>query len=349
MYVIIYLGYYPNISADQLKAVNDLYNLLQKSNLEINIDEENEFFKLLRFLRARKFNVAKSFDLLKNDVEWRQQSNRTNLRNENAVDVLGCPVESVAKYFPAWIQGNDKQLRPVSYRQFGKFEIWNVLKSTSLENLLRFHAWETEQALRLMYKNGTEKGYNIETFVVVVDAAGWKMKLATGNVYLQILVDYLANFQYCLGDAYTFIKGMASTDSDHYPERLGMLVVINAPSMLSVAWKIVKGFLDDVTKAKIKIFSSQKDWQKVLFQAIDRDQIPEMYGGTAPNPDLEAAINLMNPEESETTNEEEQLDSSFVDNEDVDVELKGKASDNDEALESTTEELSTVDIATTES
>ena len=34
---------------------------------------------------------------------------------------------------------------------------------------------------------------------------------------------------------------MVSTDSDHYPERLGQLVLINAPSVLSIAWRVIQG------------------------------------------------------------------------------------------------------------
>jgi len=89
-------------------------------------------------------------------------------------------------------------MRPVSYRQFGHFEIWNVLKLTSLQKLIRFHSWEAEQALRVMNNSSKDTGYNIETFVLIIDAAGWSMKLATS-------------------DAFAFIKGMVSTDADHYP------------------------------------------------------------------------------------------------------------------------------------
>lgn len=46
---------------------------------------------------------------------------------------------------------------------------------------------------------------------------------------------------------------MAITDSDHYPERLGTMIIINAPSVLSFAWRIIQGFLDAVTKEKINI------------------------------------------------------------------------------------------------
>ena len=57
-----------------------------------------------------------------------------------------------------------------------------------MERLIRFHAWESEQALRGMEERSDSSGYNIETFVIVIDAAGWSMKLATS-------------------DAFTFIKG----------------------------------------------------------------------------------------------------------------------------------------------
>jgi CRAL/TRIO domain len=86
------------------------------------------------------------------------------------------------------LAGYDKQHRPISWRKFGKFEIWNILKLTSMQQLINFHAWESEQLLRLMYTRSKETGCNIETFTVVIDASGWRLSQATG-------------------DAYTFIKG----------------------------------------------------------------------------------------------------------------------------------------------
>jgi CRAL/TRIO domain len=84
--------------------------------------------------------------------------------------------------------GFDKQNRPISWRKFGQFEIWNILKLTSMQQLINFHAWESEQLLRLMHDKSKETGSNIETFTVVVDASGWAISQATG-------------------DAFTFIKG----------------------------------------------------------------------------------------------------------------------------------------------
>lgn len=270
-------GYYPNITPEQLEAASNLSALIEQSNLRFHYGRENEFLKLLRFLRARKFNVQLAFKMVHEDVKWRSENNRLNLQLESADEVLGCDLGKMYQYFPTWIQGVDKQLRPVSYRQFGKFEVWNVLKLTTMERLLRFHAWETEQALRYMYQQSAKTHYNIETFVIVIDAAGWGISLATR-------------------DAFTFIQGMAKTDSDHYPERLGTLIVINAPPMLAAAWRIVQGFLDDVTKAKVRIISGTRDeWLPVLMEHIDQSEIPQQYGGFAPDPTPEEAIRNMNP------------------------------------------------------
>ena len=74
------------------------------------------------------------------------------------------------------------------------------------------------------------------------------------------------------------------------------MLLINAPSVLSFAWRVIQTFLDDVQKAKIKIMGSDpKEWQPVLFDLIDRDQVPQIYGGFAPDPTPESAFASMNP------------------------------------------------------
>jgi CRAL/TRIO domain/CRAL/TRIO, N-terminal domain len=268
-------GYYPNVSPEQQKCVVALRGLIETNALSCFEDEENEYLKMLRFLRARKFDVQKAYTMLAADVAWR--SDKKDLRHSTSADILGCDSAAMYTYFPTWMYGFDKQQRPVSWRQFGKFEINKVLKLTTMDKLIRFHGWETEQAVRKMHEQSKATSYNIETFVLVVDAAGWHLSLATS-------------------DAFTFIKGMASTDSDHYPERLGTMLLINAPSVLSFAWRVIQAFLDDVTKAKIRIMGTDpKEWQPVLFDLIDRENVPEMYGGLAPNPTPETAFASMDP------------------------------------------------------
>ena len=273
-------GYYPNISAKQLQVVTALKQLCAEHGLDIREEKELEFLKLLRFCRARNFDLQKAFSMLKADVEWRQSLK--DLRWMTAQEVLQCDMARVYRYFPSWVAGRDKQLRPIAWRKFGLLEMWEITKMTTVENLIRFHAWEGEQAIRLMYEGAEASGYNIETFLIVIDAAHWHVGLATS-------------------DAYKFIKGMVTTDSDHFPERLGACIIINAPAMLSLAWRIIVTFLDDVTRRKVNILSHRSEWLPALLGLIDEDQIPRQYGGTHPDPDPATAFDSMNPPPRETS------------------------------------------------
>ena len=40
-------------------------------------------------------------------------------------------------------------------------------------------------------------------------------------------------------------------DQDHYPERLGVIVVVNAPRVISIVWNFIKKYLDPVTREKV--------------------------------------------------------------------------------------------------
>jgi acetolactate synthase regulatory subunit len=194
--------------------------LIKSEDLKFNVDEELEFLKVLRFLRARKFDIDTTMEMIRDDVKWRSENNRLTLQSQTAFEALNCDLEDVYEYFPTYhmtnkgIQGCDKQSRPIAWRQFGKFEIWNILKLTSMDCIMNFHAWESEQLLKLMHDKSTSMNINVETFTVIVDASGWTMNMSTSNL--------------------AFFKGIAAIDGNHYPERLGRCVIINAPRML--AW-----------------------------------------------------------------------------------------------------------------
>ena len=58
-----------------------------------------------------------------------------------------------------------------------------ALKVITLEELTRYHVWELEQLLRIMSVKSLLTGVNIETFIVVVDVAGWSITQATRDTY----------------------------------------------------------------------------------------------------------------------------------------------------------------------
>ena len=99
-----------------------------------------------------------------------------------------------------------------------------------------------------------------------MDAAGWHVGLADRT-------------------AMRFLKSMAELDANHYPERLAHIIVLNAPSMLAGAWRVIRGWLDEVTRDKVDIISSAELASARLDGLIDPSQRPALYGGTQPTPD----------------------------------------------------------------
>ena len=64
---------------------------------------------------------------------------------------------------------------------------------------------------------------------------------------------------------------------DYYPETMGNLFIVNAPMLFSGIWKICKGFLDEVTRKKIKILGGT--FLPTLLQHADEESIPSFLGG----------------------------------------------------------------------
>lgn len=65
---------------------------------------------------------------------------------------------------------------------------------------------------------------------------------------------------------YSFVNIASKMCQDSYPEILGQMFIINTPMLFSGVWAIVKPWLDDKTKAKIKILGS--NYKKTLLEYV---------------------------------------------------------------------------------
>mgnify|MGYP003330170983 CR=1 FL=1 len=58
---------------------------------------------------------------------------------------------------------------------------------------------------------------------------------------------------------------------------MGNLFIVNAPFLFAGVWSIIKGFIDEKTRAKIKIIGS--GWQATLKEHVDIEKLPTFLGG----------------------------------------------------------------------
>ena len=255
-------GHYPNLSSAQRDGLQQIKAKLKAAALVLSSSLEDENLRLLRFLRAKKVDVNEAFSMIRGHVAWETEEEYAELQRLGFRQVLRCDVSALYDICPWWFQGVDKQARPILWGEAGGLEVWRVLQLTPLHDVVRLFMWGCAQLEHRLAKQCSRTGCNIDTAVVIIDVTGWNLGLATK-------------------EAFALIQAVADAASRHFPERLGQLIVINAPSVLSFAWKVISGFLDQVTCSKVQIFNHSDEWGPVLRELADSGQLPCRYGGSA--------------------------------------------------------------------
>lgn len=75
-------------------------------------------------------------------------------------------------------------------------------------------------------------------------------------------------------------KETAHVLQEHYPERLGIAVLYDAPKIFEPFYKVVKPFLEPKTANKVKfVYSDDANTKKVLEELFDMDQLEPVFGG----------------------------------------------------------------------
>lgn len=53
-----------------------------------------------------------------------------------------------------------------------------------------------------------------------------------------------------------FVKTASKISQDNYPEMMGKMFIINSPLVFKTVWAVIKGWIDEKTRAKIEILGS---------------------------------------------------------------------------------------------
>ncbi|KAF3077758.1 hypothetical protein TWF102_005038 [Orbilia oligospora] len=206
---------------------------------------------LLRFLRARKWDVEKALVMMVSTMHWRGQEVYVEdiAREGEATAFAAEKTDKTAEGFmkqlrmgKSYIHGTDKEERPVCYVNV---RLHKAADQTP-ESLERYTIYLIETT-RLMLKQP------VDTAAIVFDMTGFGM----------------ANMDY------TPVKFMIKCFEAHYPECLGICLVHNAPWIFQGIWKIIRGWLDPVVASKVHFTTKTTD----LTEFISLAQLPKSLGG----------------------------------------------------------------------
>ncbi|THD26940.1 SEC14 protein 2 [Fasciola hepatica] len=232
----------------------ELVSSLRSCVSDVNRPECSSKETLVRWLRARNWNVLEAEKMLRSHIKWRL---------ENEVDTIltwfKVP-EVIEKYFPGGICGHDKLGRPLFIAPVGCLDPKSFLKCVTRTEFLQSRVYELERVMKVVLPTAAaEAGRPIEQLSVIMDMQGLGLKHMSPSLL-------------------TIVSESVTVLESNYPEVLGTCFVVNAPPLFSRLYAFVKPLLSRETQEKIQILDG--NYQETLLQYFDASNLPAVYGGT---------------------------------------------------------------------
>ncbi|XP_062079114.1 phosphatidylinositol/phosphatidylcholine transfer protein SFH13-like [Humulus lupulus] len=217
----------------------------------------DDYYTLLRFLKARDFNIEKTIQMWEEMLNWRKEYGTDTILEDFEFEEL----EEVLQYYPQGYHGVDKEGRPVYIERLGKAHPSKLMRITTIERYLKYHVQEFEKAIQ-------------EKFPACSIAA--KRQICSTTTILDVNGLGVKNFT---RTAANLLAAMTKIDNSYYPETLHRMYIVNAgPGFKKMLWPAAQKFLDAKTIGKIQVLEPKSLCK--LFEVIDSSELPDFLGGS---------------------------------------------------------------------
>eukprot|EP00388_Colpodella_angusta_P005779 GDKJ01017634.1.p1 GENE.GDKJ01017634.1~~GDKJ01017634.1.p1 ORF type:complete len:306 (+),score=67.83 GDKJ01017634.1:12-929(+) len=213
---------------------------------------------LLRFCRAREFDFDAICVMLDAHLLWEEQNIANGLWNKTYPELRDC-----LDLYPHGYHGCAITGEPVFLQRIGKADLSKLLKKQPIEYFVEASAQNYERTLALRLPAcSIEQGHAIDQIVTILDLKG--MGIFSFNATVREV-----------------LKKLNDVGSNHYPELLKKLILVNTPTSFSVVLQFLKLILPERTLGKILVLYSMKDEheRKKLQEWVSPDQLPDFLGG----------------------------------------------------------------------
>ncbi|CAK9180720.1 unnamed protein product [Ilex paraguariensis] len=251
----------PSVSIEDVRDAKEecaVYDLRQKLfDRDLLPARHDDYHTLLRFLKARDFNIEKTIQMWEEMLNWRKDYGIDTILEDFEFEEL----EEVLQYYPQGYHGVDREGRPVYIEKLGQAYPSKLMRTTTIDRYLKYHVQEFERALH-------------EKFPACSIAA--KRQICSSTTILDVQGLGVKNFT---PTAAGLLSSMAKIDNNYYPETLHKMFIVNAgPGFKKMLWPAAQKFLDAKTIAKIQVLEPK--YLGKLLEAIDPSQLPDFLGGS---------------------------------------------------------------------
>ena len=252
-----YSGFPDDCSPEQLEALAKFRTEVRNQGCT---DPPYDDPYLLRFLRARKFDLPKTLLMWNNFIKWRKENNVDEILAKEFPEI-----PEAKKYYPHGYFRTDKLGRPIYIERIGHLKFDPLVKTIPLEKLQLYFVQSYERLIFEIFPACSRAtGKRVEQTCYIIDLKGAGMKMFSSKMR-------------------EIINLASKIGQDYYPEILGSMFIINAPMFFSGIWSVIKVFLDEKTVKKINILGSS--YQKELDKYIAPENLPDFLGGKVTSQD----------------------------------------------------------------
>ncbi|XP_074567721.1 phosphatidylinositol/phosphatidylcholine transfer protein SFH9-like [Curcuma longa] len=252
-------------AVEQLAALIDQVDPKLKHTFQ-NMHQGNPKHTLMRFLKAREWNVPKTNKMLVDCLNWRI--------NNQIDDVFSKPITPVDLYrgirdsHLMGLSGYSKQGIPVFAIGVGL----STYDKASVNYYIQSHIQMNEYRDRVLLPAASRKnGRYIGTCFKVLDMTGLKLS-SLGNLKLVSL--------------------MATIDDLNYPEKTETYYIVNAPYIFTACWKVVKPLLQERTRRKIQVLDGCG--RDELLKVMDYASLPSFCKRNGSGSSRDSSLDLDN-------------------------------------------------------
>ncbi|KAJ5941467.1 hypothetical protein N7516_001635 [Penicillium verrucosum] len=228
---------------------------------------------LLRFLRARRFDVEGAWAQFKDTEDWRKDNAIEKLYENISVDSY----EAARRMYPQWTGRRDRRGIPVYVFQIRHLDNKAVAayNSTMTSGTPETHKSSTVPA-RLL--NLFALYENLLRFVMPLASALPRPNPETPIVTSTNIVDVSGVGLKQFWNLKSHMQDASVLATAHYPETLDRIFIIGAPAFFPTVWGWIKRWFDPGTTSKIFILSAA-EVEPTLTSFMEPSSIPKSYGG----------------------------------------------------------------------